>query len=129
MYASARDWARLGLLFLRDGVWEGERILPEGWVRRSIAPTPASGGAFGASLWLAIPDFLRPEKAPPPRLPDDGFYALGQDGQVIAMFPSRDLVVVRLGVSRRREAWDPAAFLRDVAAAFAAISVRCAASV
>ena len=120
MYASARDWARLGLLYLRDGVWDGERILPDGWVRRSLTPAPASGGAFGASLWLKIPDFLRPEAAAPQRLPDDGFYALGQDGQVVAMFPSRDLVVVRLGVSRRRAAWDPVAFLEQVLDTFPA---------
>ncbi|MGI9384667.1 MAG: serine hydrolase domain-containing protein, partial [Methyloligellaceae bacterium] len=122
MYASARDWARLGLLFLRDGVWGRERILPAGWVQRSITPVPASRGVFGASLWLKIPKFLRPEGAGAAPLPDDGFYALGQDGQVIAMFPSRDLVIVRLGVSRRRAAWDPAVFLEEVVAAFPAKS-------
>jgi CubicO group peptidase (beta-lactamase class C family) len=52
VYASARDWARFGLLFLRDGFWAGERLLPEGWVAYSLTPTAVSpGGQYGAHIW------------------------------------------------------------------------------
>ena len=113
-FASARDWARFGLLYLNDGEWQGKRILPEGWVEASLEPTPHSGGQYGAHLWLDIPAFLRPAKAQKYDLPDDAFFMLGHDGQMIAIIPSRDLVVVRLGLSRRRNAWDHGAFLEQV---------------
>lgn len=106
-YASARDWARFGLFLLQDGVWQGRRILPEGWVDYSVRPTPASNGLYGAHLWRRVPGFLRPYYAPERALPDDRFYMLGHDGQMVAVIPSRELVVVRLGLSRRRNAWDP----------------------
>ncbi len=57
MYASARDWARLGLLFLRDGVWHGRRLLPEGWVAYTLTPTQRSPNAeYGAHVWLKLPE-------------------------------------------------------------------------
>lgn len=56
MYASARDWARLGLLFLYDGVWSSQRILPEGWVASALSPAPnAPDRQYGAHVWLRIP--------------------------------------------------------------------------
>ncbi len=118
VYASARDWARLGLLYLNDGVWGGKRILPDGWVKTSLKPTPQSGGQYGAHLWLKIPDFLRPayRSAHPP--PEDAFFMLGHDGQMVAVIPSRELVVVRLGLSRRRNSWDHEAFLHQLLQAF-----------
>jgi CubicO group peptidase (beta-lactamase class C family) len=113
-YASARDWARFGLFLLRDGVWEGRRILPQGWLRYSVTPTDVSDGQYGAHFWRRVPGFLRPYYTPRRSLPDDGFYMLGHDGQMVAMIPSRDLVVVRLGLSRRRNAWDPDELVADV---------------
>jgi len=118
IYASARDWARLGLLYLNDGVWGSERILPEGWVKSSLKPVPHSRGQYGAHLWLKIPDFLRPASPPGGALPEDAFFMLGYDGQMVGIIPSRELVVVRLGLSRRREAWDQEAFLHDLLKAF-----------
>ena len=50
-FATARDWARLGLLYLRDGVWEDEMLLPEAWVEYSSTPTPTSEGLYGAHFW------------------------------------------------------------------------------
>jgi len=117
-YASARDWARLGLFYLADGVWQGKRLLPRGWVGKQRTATQQSGGEYGAHLWVRIPAFLRPSFANDYRLPDDGFYMLGHDGQMVAMFPSQDLVVVRLGLSRRRNAWDHEEFLYQVLEAF-----------
>jgi CubicO group peptidase (beta-lactamase class C family) len=118
VYASARDWARFGLLYLNDGVWEGKRILPEGWVKTSLTPTPQSGGQYGAHLWLKIPNFLRPEYPSAHHAPEDAFFMLGHDGQMVAIIPSRELVVVRLGLTRRRNAWDHEEFLHQLLQAF-----------
>lgn len=118
IYASARDWARLGLLYLNDGEWGEKRILPEGWVKTSLNPALHSGGQYGAHLWLKIPDFLRPAYPSGRALPEDAFFMLGYDGQMVAIIPSAQLVVVRLGLSRRREAWDHEAFLHELLKAF-----------
>jgi CubicO group peptidase (beta-lactamase class C family) len=119
VYASARDWARLGLLYLNDGQWQGKQILPKGWVKTSLLPTPQSGGQYGAHLWLKIPDFLRPEYPSGPALPEDAFFMLGHDGQMVAIIPSHELVVVRLGLSRRRNSWDHEVFLHQLLQAIA----------
>ena len=119
LYASARDWARLGLLFLQDGVWRGERLLPEGWVAYSLKPTPQSpDDQYGAQVWLKLPQ--SPGLGEPP-MPEDGYYMLGYDGQVAAMVPSRNLVVVRLGLTPDGGDWDPA---RDLAPLVGAFPVR-----
>lgn len=100
--ASARDFARFGLLHLRDGVWDGKRILPEGWVSFIRTPTKAEGAeAYGAHWWLSPPDKSGLLK----NGPYDSFEAQGHDGQVIAIIPSKDLVIVRLGLSPDKNAW------------------------
>jgi CubicO group peptidase (beta-lactamase class C family) len=84
-YCSARDFARFGYLYLRDGVWDGRRILPEGWVDYSRTPTPqAPDGSYGAHFWV-IPGSL------------GLFHCSGAWGQRILISPKLDLVVVRLG--------------------------------
>lgn len=110
MYASARDWARLGLLYLRDGVWQGRRLLPQGWVSYSLAPTRGAPDArYGAHIWLKLP---QSSKLGEPPLPEDAHYMLGHDQQIVVVVPSRDLVIVRLGLTRNTSAWDHA---RDLA--------------
>ena len=87
MDMTPQDFARFGLLYARDGVWDGQRILPEGWVDYSRMPTPTmKEGRYGAQWWLD-PD--RP----------DLFYANGFDGQSIGVVPGKDLVVVVLSHS------------------------------
>jgi CubicO group peptidase (beta-lactamase class C family) len=104
LYASARDWARLGLLYLNDGVWEGERILPEGWVAYSTTPAPTAGdGGYGAQIWLNKGPQGKPELRPFPNLPQDLYYFQGYQGQFVAIIPSRRLVVVRLGMTTKGE--------------------------
>jgi CubicO group peptidase (beta-lactamase class C family) len=116
MYASARDWARLGLLFLRDGVWHGRRLLPEGWFAYTLTPTQRSPDAeYGAHVWLKLPD--SPQLGEPP-MPEDAYYMLGYDQQIIAVVPSRDLVIVRLGLTREESAWDHARELTPIVRAF-----------
>jgi CubicO group peptidase (beta-lactamase class C family) len=115
MYATARDWARFGTLYLQDGVWEGRRVLPEGWVKYSTTPAPADPGRrYGAHFWLQLADGYRASDA---GLPADAFHATGHQGQFVTIVPSRRAVIVRLGMTRHPGAWDQAAFTRDVLAA------------
>jgi CubicO group peptidase (beta-lactamase class C family) len=100
LYATARDFARFGLLCLNDGVWLGERILPEGWMKYSTTPAPAAPrGQYGAMFWLNAGDPGKPETRPYPKLPTEAYFALGFQGQTIAIVPSRKIVVVRLGMT------------------------------
>jgi CubicO group peptidase (beta-lactamase class C family) len=106
-YATARDWARFGLLYLRDGVWNGERILPEGWVDFSSSRTDISKkGRYAAHFWLP------PVDETPAEL-EGMYYASGHDGQYINIVPAHDLVVVRLGLSKKG-GWDQEQFVRDI---------------
>jgi CubicO group peptidase (beta-lactamase class C family) len=99
-YASARDWGRFGLLYLNDGVVNGERILPEGWVKYSSTPAPAAPiGQYGAQMWLNAGAKDNPEKCYHPGLPSDEFGAEGFEDQFVFIIPSQKLVVVRLGIS------------------------------
>ena len=116
MWATARDWARFGLLYLRGGVWEGERILPEGWVESGTESTDGSRGRYGRHWWLNAGESENPDRRPYPKLPRDMFYASGFEGQTLAIFPSHDLVVVRLGCTKNSRAWNLGRFLRGVLA-------------
>ncbi len=99
-FASARDWARFGLLFLNDGVWNGERILPEGWSTYSSTPAPAATlGEYGAQWWLNAGAKAHPEHCHNPGLPHDEYGAEGFEEQNLWIFPSKKLIVVRLGIS------------------------------
>lgn len=118
MYATARDWARFGLLYLQDGIWEGERILPTGWVSYSTTPTPrAPLGQYGAHFWTNGGDMTASNARPFQSLPADTFYAAGYEGQYVVIIPSRKLVVVRLGQTKKYGAWDMESFVSDVLSA------------
>ena len=113
--ATARDYARFGLLYLQDGVWDSERILPEGWVAYTTTPTPnAPQGQYGAQWWLNAGTVTDEMDRKWPELPPDIFYADGHDGQYIVVVPSHDLVLARLGFTPDAEAWDLGAFIGDV---------------
>lgn len=102
-FASARDWAKFGLLYLQDGVMFGQRVLPKGWVRRSTSPaaSPASGGRFGWQLWLnRDPDGDGPKQRRWRDLPEDLFHMDGHEGQYVVVSPSHELVIVRLGCTK-----------------------------
>lgn len=91
--ASARDWARLGILYLQDGVWNGERLLPEGYVKfvSTLAPAWEADGrpVYGGFFWLNGEGSLP--------VPPEAYYMAGAGGQFALIVPSHDLVVVRLG--------------------------------
>jgi CubicO group peptidase (beta-lactamase class C family) len=127
-WATARDWARFGLLYLNDGVWEGQRILPEGWVDYTVTPAPAASHEhYGALFWLnagagefektAEERALYPDKPPFSGIPSDAYFAMGHDGQLVTIIPSRELVIVRLGLSRSGAARDYGSFLADILSA------------
>lgn len=87
LYATARDFARFGSLYLRDGTWEGRRLLPPGWVdhgRRHRSTDAATGNGYGAQWWVTGDEH-------------GSFWANGYEGQSILVSPGTDLVVVRLG--------------------------------
>lgn len=108
VWTTARDLARFGLLYLDDGVWNGERVLPKGWrtyVTTPSGPQPASGFGYGASFWLT-------NKVP--GVPADTFSANGNRGQYVVIVPSRGIVIVRRGEDPANNAFDIASFTADV---------------
>ena len=89
-YGTARNWARLGLLYLNDGVWGGERLLPEGFVKFVSTPAPAwRDSTYGGMVWVNARQSFN--------LPRDAFAFRGAGGQDTYIVPSRDLVIVRMG--------------------------------
>lgn len=92
IYATVRDYARFGLLYLNDGMFNGERILPEGWVQYTKTPVPDSKGQYGSLFWLNRDKDYK-------SVPEDMYSCDGHDGQQIFIIPSKELVVVLVGYS------------------------------
>ena len=112
MYASARDWARFGLLLLQDGIWNGEQILAQGWVDYMRTPTPSSlEKEYGGHTWLNAGNL---EERAFPSLPKEMYHLSGYNEQIVAIFPSDQLIIVRLGATTDESAWDKEGFLRDL---------------
>jgi CubicO group peptidase (beta-lactamase class C family) len=89
-YGTPRNWARLGLLHLQDGMWQGTRLLPEGWVKFVSTPAPAwSRPTYGGLWWVNGTGQWN--------IPRDAFFASGAGGQWTFVIPSHDLVVARMG--------------------------------
>ena len=96
-YGTARNWARLGLLYLRDGMWGGQRILPEGWATFVSTPAPAwKQPEYGGFFWLNRTNTWN--------LPPETYFAAGAGGQNTWIVPSLDLVIVRMGHMRGQNA-------------------------
>jgi CubicO group peptidase (beta-lactamase class C family) len=106
MLASARDWARFGMLYLNDGMAGGKRILPEGWVKYSASPTPNAWVGYGAGFWTNLGDSFGANYRAGHGWPRDAFFAKGTIGQYVIIIPSERLVIVRLG---RSPNWPPEA--------------------
>ncbi|MGE3424937.1 MAG: serine hydrolase domain-containing protein [Dehalococcoidia bacterium] len=114
-YLTTRDWARLGLLYQQRGMFNGQRVLPEGWDTFVSTPSPASA-TYGAFFWLPAPNA---------GLPRDAYYMSGAEGQTIMVFPSHALVIAR-------QAWSPVknfnAIARTIVDAVIADQGQCAGS-
>lgn len=94
-YATARDWARFGLLYAQGGVWNGEQLLPPGWVDYTTTPVTLNNDLpYGAHWWLNAGEDGERRM---PSVPSDAFWASGNEGQQVVVIPSEELVVVRLG--------------------------------
>ena len=92
-YGTARNWARLGQLYLQDGIWNGQRILPPGWTRFVSTPAPAwTTPVYGGFFWLNGDGAWN--------LPKETYLAAGAGGQNTWIVPSHDLVIVRMGHMR-----------------------------
>ncbi len=96
LYSTMRDYARFGLLYLNNGKWNGEQLLPEGWVNYTTTSANGSKGRYGAFFWLNGTNDL-------PDAPADTYLCRGHDGQFIVIIPSKELVIVRTGYSKRGE--------------------------
>lgn len=125
IYATPRDLAKFGYLYLNDGVWAGQRILPEGWVNftRTPAPgyisTPKYEGLdkdVMTAHWYTNAGYAAADIPPAwPDAPRDTFSASGHWGQFIFVIPSLDMVIVRVG-DDRDGSFDRNEFLKLVAA-------------
>lgn len=103
VYMTARDWARWGQLYLQDGVWQGERILPQGWTDYSCELTPGTPlGEYGAQFWLNRGNPEDSAQRKYPSVPTDYCAAHGYETQRVAIIPSKNAVIVRLGLTPGR---------------------------
>ena len=108
-WATPRDWAKFGLLYLHRGNWNGDQILEPSWVDYSSKPTNGSNGEYGAHFWLNAGGKF-------PDVPRDMFSANGFQGQYVFVIPSQDLVVVRTGLIEEPD-FDVNAFLGGISKA------------
>lgn len=96
LYATMRDYARFALLYLNQGNWLGEQLLPSDWITYTVSPATGSDGKYGAFFWLNL-------SGDQPDAPKDTYMCKGHDGQYIFIIPSRQLVVIRTGFSKKGE--------------------------
>lgn len=116
-YGIARDWARFGLLYLNDGVYNGERLLPEGWVKQTVTPADAAKrGEYGFQFWLNAGEKNNPSNRLYPSCPTDMYCCDGYEGQFVFIIPSKNLVIVRLGLTQHGN-FDADKFVSDIVAA------------
>ena len=113
VYTNARDLARFGLLYLQDGLWEGERLLSKQWIRfvRTPAPSTAEMGEIYGGQWWLVPN-TRTD------VPRDAYATWGNRGQFTIVVPSHNVVIVRRGLDYGAQGFDPWDLTREVLRAF-----------
>ena len=114
VYTNARDLARFGMLYLNEGVWDGERLLSEDWIEfvRTPAPSTAQRGNFYGAQWWLVPDDRDD-------VPKDAYSTAGNRGQFVIVVPSHDVVIVRRGLDFGRQGFDRWDLTREVLKAIA----------
>ena len=113
IYTNARDLARFGLLYLQNGVWDGERLISEEWIEFVRTPAPATaetGNQYGGQWWL-VPDDRND-------VPGDAYSTSGNRGQYVIVVPSHELVIVRRGLDFGRQGFNRWDLAREVIRAF-----------
>ncbi|KOY51812.1 serine hydrolase domain-containing protein [Polaribacter dokdonensis] len=95
-WATPRDWAKLGLLYLKNGNWLGEQIFTKKWVDYATTPTPSSNGWYGAQIWLNAGNRY-------PSAPSNMYFFSGYQGQNVFILPNENLVIVRMGLSKNAD--------------------------
>ncbi len=119
-YATARDWARYGLLHLNKGRAGGKQLLSKEWLDFAVTPTKAAPRpVYGAQLWLNHAEADGEHRKLYPDLPEDTVMARGHSFQIVAAIPSQDAVIVRLGWTPEGHAFDWNKYLSQIAAALA----------
>lgn len=108
-WATTRDWAKFGILYLNNGKWNGTALFDEKWVKYSTTPTKHSEGVYGAHFWLNAGGKF-------PDVPRDMYSANGFQGQYVFIIPSKDLVVVRMGLAEN-PIFDVNEFLSEIISA------------
>jgi CubicO group peptidase (beta-lactamase class C family) len=98
IHATARDYAKFGLLYLDRGRWEMRQLVPRTWAEAASRPSTASKGLYGTLFWLNAAN-EKGKRAVSDKLPADMFFARGFGGQLIAIAPSHDAVIVMLNAS------------------------------
>ena len=117
VYTNARDLARFGLLYLQGGVWGGERLISEDWIKfvRTPAPATAERGNFYGGQWWLVPDDRTD-------VPGDAYSTAGNRGQYVVVIPSQDLVIVRRGLDYGRQGFNRWDLAKEVLKAFPSTS-------
>ena len=110
VWASGRDWARFGQLYLDQGRWNGQQLLPLNWVKQARTASRGSRGGYGAHWWLS-------QRKSRPDLPNGSFSAEGYQGQFLLVAPSQRAVIVRLGQTPNKQGFDANGFGADVLSA------------
>lgn len=105
-WATTRDWAKLGLLYLHKGNWNGEQVLDSTWINYTTKPTNTSDGMYGAHFYLNAEGYF-------PNVPRDLFYCSGFQGQYVFIIPSKGLTIVRMGL-KGDQAFDIDHFLKEI---------------
>jgi len=91
-WATARDWAKFGLLYLHEGNWNGKQLFDKSWAKYVATPTPTSKGEYGGHFWLNAGGKY-------PDVPKDMYFCGGFQGQKVIIIPSKELVIVRFGLT------------------------------